>query len=194
MPGEALEYRFRIPPSVTPPLHSAFPQIPLCLRPHPIIACLPIQDAAKHRRGPVAGVSRTRITIIPPNVPRAAIARPTSSAVGALLAAPTKGRASPASTHWAGGSISRGAPCGSRRPSLDTPWGCSRRRRMASWTSGSVGIVLPNSICERSREPVTHVSGTPVTLDSGPNTYKAGDPIGNHRRPSTNPYDLLKSQ
>ena len=73
-----------------------------------------------------------------------------------------------------GASISGGASCGSRGPSSGTPWGCSRPRRMGSWTSGSVSIASPNVICERSREPVTHVSGTPVTLDSGPYTLTKG--------------------
>jgi transposase-like protein len=75
----------------------------------------------------------------------------------------------------AGDSISRGAPCGSREPSSGTPWGCSRPRRMGSWTSGSVSIASRSSICaDEGSECVTHVSGTSVTLDSGPNTLTKG--------------------
>ena len=34
---------------------------------------------------------------------------------------------------------------------------------------------------------------TPVTLDSGLYTYKGGDSLGNHPRPSKHPHDFLKS-
>jgi hypothetical protein len=76
----------------------------------------------------------------------------------------------------------RGAARGGRRPSpgagpLDPHAACrpgGRRPappgRMGPSPSGSVRIALPSSTCAEGSECVTHVSGTPVTLDSGPNT------------------------